>query len=435
MKRWSGVIAIEGIETRDGRIIDEFVWDPGLLPMNFSCQFLRAEGHDGADVTSANMTEITRVGNQILASGYYMDTPAGNMAAMLLGAGTLTAVSVTGGKVEDYRWELLDQNGNLVTDEQYMEMPAEKQALCRSRQHFGRLEIAGLTQVDVSAFPGARIALVAEEAPTRLVASAAGVAGHNPEWFKKLAFAGPTRLQITADRRIFGHVATRDQCHRSFTDRCVNLDYNDDLKDFHNGTALLTTGELISAKGITCADLHAPDGNFSYDQIQHIIEDTGLQFGVVRAYIDEYGIQLCGVAFSDVPEPTLDRVRAGTPSVDARRKAGAMKLFGVHVVTTGGLPVEVDEDEDGRMLRMVASAAEGLDMGPDVTELALADDGDLDSVVPPCDCAELTDDISVPEFSAVAPAPAGPDVDLEVAVSDSELALLDSDLALLDLAI
>ena len=113
MKRWSGVIAIEGIETRDGRIIDEFVWDPGLLPMNFSCQFLRAEGHDGADVTSANMTEITRVGNQILASGYYMDTPAGNMAAMLLGAGTLTAVSVTGGKVEDYRWELLDQNGNL----------------------------------------------------------------------------------------------------------------------------------------------------------------------------------------------------------------------------------------------------------------------------------------------------------------------------------
>ena len=156
---------------------------------------------------------------------------------------------------------------------------------------------------------------------------------------------------------------------RSFTDRCVNLDYNDDLKDFHNGTALLTTGELISAKGITCADLHAPDGNFSYDQIQHIIEDTGLQFGVVRAYIDEYGIQLCGVAFSDVPEPTLDRVRAGTPSVDARRKAGAMKLFGVHVVTTGGLPVEVDEDEDGRMLRMVASAAEGLDMGPDVTEL------------------------------------------------------------------
>lgn len=157
MKRWSGVIAIEGIETRDGRIIDEFVWDPGLLPMNFSCQFLRAEGHDGADVTSANMTEITRVGNQILASGYYMDTPAGNMAAMLLGAGTLTAVSVTGGKVEDYRWELLDQNGNLVTDEQYMEMPAEKQALCRSRQHFGRL--AQLVQprlpllVDLSILP------------------------------------------------------------------------------------------------------------------------------------------------------------------------------------------------------------------------------------------------------------------------------------------
>ena len=112
-----------------------------------------------------------------------------------------------------------------------------------------------------------------------------------------------------------------------------------------------------------------------------------------------------------------------------------MKLFGVHVVTTGGLPVEVDEDEDGRMLRMVASAAEGLDVGPAVTELALADDGELDSVVPPCDCDQLTDDITVPEFSATAPAPAETEIDLEVAVSDSELALLDSDLALLDLTI
>lgn len=33
--------------------------------------------------------------------------------------------------------------------------------------------------------------------------------------------SGPTALTVTADGRVYGHLATRDVCHIGYGDRCV----------------------------------------------------------------------------------------------------------------------------------------------------------------------------------------------------------------------
>lgn len=430
LQQWAGIIGIEGLETRDHRIVDEFRWDPERLPMNFACQFIKsAGGHEGADLTAARVDTITRVGNQILGTGTYLDTPGGQLAAKLLSTGALRAVSIDPGAYGDPVMEIVDPNGNIVAIDDYLEMPEAQAQLCRARTRFSFIEIGALTQVDVSAFAGACIAMV-DAAPIsgQLVASAARSVGHDPSSFRRRKLTGPTRLSITADREIFGHIALRGQCHRSFTQTCEMLDFNDDLQDFHTGTALLTDGSLLSTGLLTYADLHAPDGQFTYAEIQHVIENTGSQVGPVRAYVDEFGIQVCGVAHSDLTEAELDHARAGTPSFDARRKNGSLRLFGMHVVNVGGAPIYESMD-DGPILRLVASAAEGIEAYSGVPP-ELDDEPLTGLVVSPCNCGD-GDDITVPELlQASAPA----EGDLAMTVADAVMLDLETDLLMEEIA-
>lgn len=193
-------------------------------------------------------------------------------------------------------------------------------------------------------------------------AAAPAVREFPPEWFDRTEFAGPTPLSIDRDGRISGHVCLWDTCHRAFTElgQCVTPPREADLNDFHGGVSALTDGRLIRTGVLTFADLHTSMGQPTREEIMRAIEDTGTQLGPVRAFKDEYGIQVAGGLHGDVSPDQAGRAMAGTPSGDWRDGA----LFGVHVVNTGGFPIlESDMPHDPNRVVLASSLPPALPVG------------------------------------------------------------------------
>lgn len=180
--------------------------------------------------------------------------------------------------------------------------------------------------------------------------------------------SGPTPFGITDEGWFVGHVAVRLNadgslnCHRSLSvaGGCIVPPAQDTFEEAHGGTTYLDDGTQIRTGVLTYADLHAAPGGLSVAEIQRLIEDTGTQLGSVRYYADQWGIQACGVAHAARTPEELAVAVASTPSGDWRMKAGAYRLFGVHLVNTGGL-ITREGLVDGEQ-RMVASMMTAADL-------------------------------------------------------------------------
>lgn len=228
--------------------------------------------------------------------------------------------------------------------------------------------------------------------PARTLQAAGGPARRPAAAYRMQNLSGPTPFGITDEGWFVGHVAVRMNadgslnCHRSLSigGACVVPPVQDTFEEAHGGTTYLDDGTQIRTGVLTYADLHAAPGGLSVAEIQRLIEDTGTQLGSVRYYADRWGVQACGVAHEGRTPEELAVAVASTPSGDWRMKSGEYRLFGIHLVNTGGLIVR-EGLVDGEQ-RMVASMMTAADLAAD--EAAPTSCGCGGSTGDPCSCGQ-----------------------------------------------
>lgn len=172
-----------------------------------------------------------------------------------------------------------------------------------------------------------------------LVASAAPVAPPD-EWFEPFDLDGPTPLTVTADGRVFGHLATWDSCHRggAYKGKCTPPPSDPDPSFFELGQVLTAAGNLVDVGKLTVGGGHAAGDLGLMASIEHY-DDVATGAAAVKVCEDEWGVGLFG---SVVPEATPEQVaalRRSPLSGDWRKERGRWRLVAAHAVNTPGYPV------------------------------------------------------------------------------------------------
>ncbi len=379
--RWSGVIAVEGLMTGDGRLIEAGAlrWD-GVLPLPLRWDREDDGAHLGAVVVGLIET-VERRGGEIFATGFVdLVSDNGWDAAQLMDKKMLRGVSIDPDEF-DYeirvKAELLtagvpdDDTGELEDDEAVaeVEIPEADAAgyVTIGRSNFDdeimvavNAELRGATLVDIAAFKGASIALDvplgARPALTEaaLVASAARLAlvaaiPVNPpaKWFRDPGLAGPTALTITDDGRVYGHLANWDSCHIGF-DSCVAPPRS------ATGYAWFRTGLLVADDGsehpvgqITMATGHASTAASAMAAASHY-DNTGAAVADVTAGEDAFGIWVAGALRPGVTDAQKRELRASPLSGDWRRVGSNLELVAALAVSVPGFNIKRGMVASGR---------------------------------------------------------------------------------------
>lgn len=160
-------------------------------------------------------------------------------------------------------------------------------------------------------------------------------------WFGNPMLNKPTRLRVTEEGRVFGHIATWDTCHRGgrYGNRCQPPPRdNNSYQGFTTGTILTAEGELVAVGPITYGGPHAPD-SYTASQARDFYADAGTSIAVGVASEDVWGIWFNGTMMPGTGDTEAQLLRAHAPSGDWRLNGNGYEMIGVLAVNTPGLPV------------------------------------------------------------------------------------------------
>lgn len=403
------VVACEGEETSDGRVVDAgaLTWrEPPLsLTMNHSADLIAGRIDAFGRVDSLTGLTVDNFEERAGTSGAFVvaavtfdlgydadgtlvnDDALGREVARQVHGGFLLGVSMEVGD-EELEWECTEPD------------PEDPEWCLTYLMHLVAGKIGAVTVCPFQAIESSRVIDVsapvpldpAEEAPEEeaMAASAAGPSwwpAPSPfeastlvaratapvhfelqgeafappaEWFEDPALDEPTPLTITADGQVYGHIATWGTCHLGRTDVCITPPHS--VTDY----AYFRTGEVITADGsgvpvgvLTMNTGHADLTASAQETVAHY-DHTGTQAMHLAAGEDAHGIWVAGsLAVRELTHQALSVLRAAAPSGDWRRIGGNLELVGVLAVNTPGFPVPRPRTlvASGQQLALVAAAA------------------------------------------------------------------------------
>lgn len=391
-----GVLCVEGIQTGDGRI-----WTPGALtwaPLPLPLAWL-ADGDQHIDLTEMApqigvIAAIIRQGNVLVWTGLVDDEiPAGaellrRMRTGSAGSGNRVGLSIDG---DDWALEVVLTNPDevdvfmlasggegerLPTRTELRTMVAAagegdpggmvlfEDAVDELLWRFTRTRIRGATVCMVPAFAECYMELPPEE--TSLAASLAVARPEPPfpaDWFTDPELDGPTPLTVTADGRVYGHVAAWESCHVGYADRCVAPPRSEcEYAHAHTRPAIaLDDGTSVRPGSITVGTGHAslsadPDATVAH------YDDTGTCAALVRYGEDAHGIWAAGVVNPTATDDQVWALRCSPVSGDWRRRDGNLELHAVLSVNVPGFPIPdaVAASAAGECVSLIAAGARPL---------------------------------------------------------------------------
>lgn len=314
-------IAREGQVTVDGRIFDKgaITWRQPPMPL----MFIRENdpsgkgGHKSSSAV-ASITEIWREEDEegfgtVYGKGYFSTDEFGQQARTLIKEGVVSGVSadVGGAVVEELEAE-----------------DTESGPIINRRIKSG--EIVAVTCLPIPAFDGTKVSVVA---------SAAGEWQPPKDWFANPNLSEPTSLTVTADGRVFGHVATWGTCHVGYRDRCVTPPRSrSGYKFFNVGQVLTADGEAVTVGRLTAGTNHA-SMEFGAQPAADHYDNNGWAAAFVHSGEDENGIWVAGAVSPTATPEQIATLRAASVSGDWRLINGALELVGVLAVNSPGFPV------------------------------------------------------------------------------------------------
>lgn len=162
------------------------------------------------------------------------------------------------------------------------------------------------------------------------------------DWYRDPGLTEPTPVTITADGRIYGHVATWSSTHVGMPGRNVRPPKsNADYSYFHSGGAVVSDAGQpvdISVGKLTLDTGHASLSADAGDAARHY-DDTGTIVATVCAGDDTHGIWYSGAVSPGLDDLRMHRLRASAISGDWRPIAGSLELVAALCVVSGGFPI------------------------------------------------------------------------------------------------
>lgn len=365
MARWEGVLAPLGEPSGDRRVFAaDGQWSFRDMPLPLRWAREDAPGHEGA-VTIGRLTSGQVQDGQLLGGGDFIAAvPELSEALELLRAGVLYP-SVD---LDDFEWELTDAAGVPLQDmtdaqfEAFLETGEEPYCLVTK----GR--VMAVTLLGTQAFPQAKISLVDGD-PVNEPAEAVTAGGPPAQaaapmyppraWFDDPQLAELTPVTVTADGRVFGHLADND-CHLSFLPggQCVLPPAEGGFDWFHRPEIITAEGEPIAVGHLTAGTGHADLAASAAAAVEHY-DDTGTQVAVVRAGRDAHGIYIAGSLVPEATPAQVQMLRRSPLSGDWRVIGGQRQLVAALCVNVGGFPVVRGRSAGGRSVSLVASGWTG----------------------------------------------------------------------------
>lgn len=181
-----------------------------------------------------------------------------------------------------------------------------------------------------------------DEAAASLVAAAAATYPRTPyrrDWFEPVALDGPTRLTVTDDGRVFGHVAAKGVCHTGFAGQCVTVPSSPSgYAYFHTRNAPMTDGADLPVGVLTVGGGHADVRSKWRPALAHY-DESGTAVAMVRAHEDDHGIQVTGQVIHGMTAASVDELRRSPLSGDWREIGGHREMIAALAVNTPGFPI------------------------------------------------------------------------------------------------
>lgn len=185
---------------------------------------------------------------------------------------------------------------------------------------------------------------------------------YRAEFFRKQPLDGPTALRVDRETgQVSGHLGAFDTCHvakLAETGMCVTVPEGDDFTLFHLGEVITEEGPTPVGK-ITVGGGHYGSGGVR-GAVEHY-DSTSSIAAPVRAYYDEYGIQVAGQLAHGIDTYKVDELMtAGQLSGDWRGRSPNRKLVAALAVNQGSFPVKrispiVGLDANGEQTSLVAA--------------------------------------------------------------------------------
>lgn len=371
---WEGVIAREGEQTGDGRLIEDgaLSWDE--LPIPLRVAFKDVGGHDGAEVCGRIETVERREGGDIYATGTFdLGSAVGTEAYRQVSEQMSNGISID---TDDVTFRIMAKADLVAADDDASptepEADAEgriKVATMSSSDEITVIESARLraaTLVAVPAFASARVYAVGQ-APTpsepaerdengdseafststagkeplnRDALIAAAIPTAPPEaWFKDPGLTGPTALVIEDDGRVYGHIAAWGTCHIGQIGKCVEPPTSpSNYAYFRTGALQTAEGTSVAVGHLTMDTGHAGPRDSANQAAAHY-DNTGYVFADVAAGEDAYGIWVAGSLRPGIPAERVRIARSAPISGDWRTIRGSLELVGALAVNVPGFPV------------------------------------------------------------------------------------------------
>lgn len=206
------------------------------------------------------------------------------------------------------------------------------------------------------------------------------------EWLRDPELTEPTPITVTADGRVFGHIAAWKTDH-------IGLPGNVKPPRSASGYKYFTTGLLRTASGadvpvgqLTLAGGHAPLSADASAAVKHY-DDTASAIADVAAGEDRHGIWIAGGVRPDATPSQIRSLRASAPSGDWRPINGNLELVACCQVNVPGFPLGRARTASGAVVALVAAGARDMAVRRVVKESGLSGEdlsarvAELESVV------------------------------------------------------
>lgn len=183
-------------------------------------------------------------------------------------------------------------------------------------------------------------------------------------WFEDPKLTRKTKLTVTEDGHVFGHLAAWNECHRDVTNReCVMAPRSrQGYAPFHLGTVLTAEGEEVHVGKIVMDTRHANIG-LGYTAAAVHYDNTGDEVAIVRCGEDDHGIWFSGSIVPEADERKVAKLRRSPLSGDWRREKGSLELTAALAVNAPAFPIYSMDNED--VLALTAAGTVWFDDEPD----------------------------------------------------------------------
>lgn len=399
-----GILWPEATLSGDGRMIEAqaTVWRD--LPLPLMAQDAQMPGHDGAvrvgRIDTIERDATTYAVPVLRYTGVWDTSPAAVETARQVGAGVARGVSVDG---DDLTVELRGSDGQPL-DPMVDDFPEDGVVV----ESATAARVAGATVCSIPAFQQAYVAngpYVAGERepgwnsdgtplatgqvpegstpaegdaedPLVVMASAWSlVASAGPVWavtdFANPGLETPTRLTVTDDGRVYGHLATWGVCHIGIDGVCQEPPVSATNYAYFATGAVQTDAGLASVGTLTMDTGHAPMPARFRAAAAHY-DNTGSAVADVAMGQDAVGIWFSGrLRPGTTPEQVYAMRAAGSVSGDWREVGGQLELVAALVVNCPGFPIPAPSvaASGARPTAMVASGVVRPAERPDTTRV------------------------------------------------------------------